>query len=147
MAHQYDNFAAAYSALRTEYSAANDDYDESGEAWLRWQEHHYAGEYPQSTYDLAHSVRLIRQVLTHILSFTGYGASYSLLCENIYWANADAGAGAVDMSAILDAMSKAEPHQPLLFVGYLEAYYASVWNASFDEGFYADLVKKWSIWD
>ena len=53
----------------------------------------------------------------------------------------------VDMSAILKAMEEAEPHQPLLFVAYLEAYYASVWNASFDERFFADLVKKWSIWE
>jgi len=54
---------------------------------------------------------------------------------------------AVDMSAILKAMSEAEPHQPLLFMGYFEAYQASVWNASFDEHFFADLVKKWSIWE
>lgn len=52
----------------------------------------------------------------------------------------------IDMSAILTAMENAEPHQPLLFVGLTEAYYASVWNASFDENFYAELVKKWSIW-
>lgn len=50
------------------------------------------------------------------------------------------------MSAILDAMLNAEPHQPLLFIAYLEAYKASVWNATFDERFFADLVKKWLIW-
>lgn len=52
----------------------------------------------------------------------------------------------ITMSDILKAMSEAEPHQPLLFVGYLEAYKASVWNASFDETYFADLVKKWAIW-
>jgi len=56
------------------------------------------------------------------------------------------GGGIIDMSAILKAMDAAEPHQPLLFVAYLEAYYASVWNASFDEQFFAELVRKWSIW-
>lgn len=53
----------------------------------------------------------------------------------------------ITMSAMLKAMHEAEPHQPLLFMGYLEAYKASVWNASFDENFFANLVKKWSIWD
>jgi len=51
------------------------------------------------------------------------------------------------MSAILEAMFNAKPHQPLLFIGYLEAYKASVWNATFDERFFGDLVKKWSIWE
>jgi hypothetical protein len=50
------------------------------------------------------------------------------------------------MTDMLKAMNDAESHQPLLFVGYLEAYYASVWNASFDTEFFAELVKKWSIW-
>ncbi|MBA7670741.1 hypothetical protein ES703_78888 [subsurface metagenome] len=54
--------------------------------------------------------------------------------------------GKVDMSAILTAMGEAEPHQPLLFMAYVQAYEASVWNATFDERFFADLVKKWSIW-
>jgi len=61
----------------------------------------------------------------------------------------DVGQGApeLNMAAILKAMENAEPHQPILFVGLLEAYYASVWNASFDEQFFAELVKKWSIWE
>jgi len=50
------------------------------------------------------------------------------------------------MSKILEAMLEAEPHQPLLFIAYVEAYRASVWNATFDERFFADLVKKWAIW-
>jgi len=56
------------------------------------------------------------------------------------------GAIPLDMSAILTAMGEAEPHQPLLFMAYVQAYEASVWNATFDERFFADLVKKWSIW-
>ncbi|GAI68954.1 unnamed protein product [marine sediment metagenome] len=52
----------------------------------------------------------------------------------------------VTMSAILEAMKNAEPHQPLLFMAYLEAYKASVWNATFDETFFANLVRKWLIW-
>lgn len=50
------------------------------------------------------------------------------------------------MSKILTAMLNAEPHQPLLFIAYLEAYKASVWNATFDERFFSELVKKWLIW-
>ncbi|GAI92009.1 unnamed protein product, partial [marine sediment metagenome] len=50
------------------------------------------------------------------------------------------------MAAILDAMEKALPHEPLLFVAYLEAFKASAWDATFDERFFADLVKKWKIW-
>lgn len=52
----------------------------------------------------------------------------------------------VTMSAILAAMDKALPHQPLLFVAYVEAYYASAWDATFDERYFADLVKRWKIW-
>jgi len=52
----------------------------------------------------------------------------------------------VDMSAILTAMYEAKPHQPILFVSYLEAYYASVWNATFNEQALAELVKRWAIW-
>lgn len=50
------------------------------------------------------------------------------------------------MSKILQAMYLAEPHQPLIFIAYLEAYKASVWNATFDERYFADLVKRWAIW-
>lgn len=67
---------------------------------------------------------------------------------NAMQAEIDGLSGGVDitMSDILTAMSEAEPHQPILFIAYLEAYRASVWNASFDELFFANLVKKWDIW-
>ncbi|GAH45451.1 unnamed protein product [marine sediment metagenome] len=55
-------------------------------------------------------------------------------------------AGAVTMDAIINAMKAAEPHEPLLFIAYLEAFKASAWDATFDERFFADLVKKWKIW-
>ncbi|GAI70891.1 unnamed protein product [marine sediment metagenome] len=102
------------------------------------------------------NMSLFKTAIEHLIEAVNYNlyATYYILVRNTaYTPNyavpyffTNHTDGVLTMSDILEAMKNAKPHQPLLFMGYLEAYKASVWNATFDETFFADLVRKWLIW-
>lgn len=150
MATSYDPLInALWDSWQTAYGWAaslGGNYDEAAAHWIAGDDHAALEDVIQGMWDT-------NQALINILKKGYYGwdgATFALLtaldrnkaCPFI----TEADIPAIDMTAILVAMKNAKPHQPLLFVGYLEAYKASVWNATFDETFFADLVRKWMIW-
>jgi len=147
MAHQYDNFVDAYTDLRAAYSDANTDWDYASDHWLAWQVHFNAGQYNSAQYDLARCVQRMMWAMTNIFSFTGYGAYYSLLCENIYWGHYDIETGELDMASILSTMLTATPPQVTNFVGLVDAYRQSIWNNPFNREYYAALARGFTLWE
>jgi len=142
--HKYNNFADAFSAFAGGYNDAKQ--------YLTWGYNNIWAGYndwadPVTKPQVYKIVSGISNVISSLHYLMGTPASQwedAWLYECFYWLQQET--GDLTMAAILDAMSKAEPHEPLLFVGYLEAFKASAWNATFDETFFADLVKKWAIW-
>jgi len=102
-------------------------------------------QYDAAVYDLYVSVNNLYGAVKYHHNYGNWGTKWHL-CNELFFRAEPAGGEELTMTAILDAMQKAEPHQPLIFVALTEAYKSSVWNASFDENFFGDLVKKWSIW-
>lgn len=54
--------------------------------------------------------------------------------------------GDVDMDAILNAMLAANFDQVTKCVGIIDAYRVAVWDAPFNQDFYAALARGWRIW-
>lgn len=145
MAHKYNNFADAFADFTNNYSKVRqqltwgynliwDGYDEWADATTK----------PQ-VYKIVCGINNALSAFHYLMGTPALSWEDAWLYECFYWLQQET--GAIDMAAILNAMENAKPHQPLLFMGYVEAYKASVWNATFDERFFADLVKKWSIWE
>ena len=142
----YTNFADAWSDFVATFPEWQDDLDLLDTQ--RSQMMSYAeGGYWLNAFSMASACfSTIRTIHMLWLDMAAFSWMRNHFFASIYYAFEGAVAPEIDMSAILKAMAEAEPHQPLLFIAYLEAYQASVWNASFDERFFADLVKKWSVW-
>lgn len=121
-----------------------------------WEKGYAAGDlhnaiYWREHFNIINWRMYIEKTLQHLINFADYISTEGwgvdedyLILEYLNYYTGEV--TEVDMTAILDAMEKAEPHQPLLFIGYLEAYYAATWNATFDETAMAELVRKWAIW-
>lgn len=143
--HKYSNSDEAFAALTGSFDdvqqrlvwASNCAYD----AYNSWAD---PATKPQ-VYNLLWGILQTGNALNKLITEDITAWQRAWLYECFYWMKQET--GKITMSDILVAMSEAEPHQPLLFMAYVQAYEASVWNASFDERFFADLVKKWSIWE
>lgn len=88
---------------------------------------------------------------------------FSLTLYNVWWNNGcairlliakcdslqaqiDAGVGAVDMDAILNAMLSASFTQLQKFIGIIDAYRVAIWNAPFNAEWYAALARGFEKW-
>ena len=83
---------------------------------------------------------------------TTVGGDYNW-CRNVrecmYWINRFAGGGApaeVDMDTILTAMTTASFEQLTSFMGITQAYKIAVWDAPFNEEYYAALARGFRQW-
>ncbi len=56
------------------------------------------------------------------------------------------GGGEVDMASILAAMMEATPEEIVQFMGITQAYKVAVWDAPFNEEFYAALARGFKVW-
>ncbi len=56
------------------------------------------------------------------------------------------GGGEVDMASILTAMLAATPEEITQFMGITDAYKVAVWDAPFNEEFYAALARGFKKW-
>lgn len=54
--------------------------------------------------------------------------------------------GDVDMDAILNAMMAATPEEITKFMGITQAFKVAVWEAPFNEEFYAALARGFKVW-
>ena len=54
--------------------------------------------------------------------------------------------GDVDMAAILTAMLAATPEEITQFMGITQAYKVAVWDAPYNEEFYAALARGFKVW-
>lgn len=113
--------------------------DHMGDAYTHW----LGGNDHACLEDLMNCVSDVSIMASYFGGWSPYGYEGVL---HYYLDNCIAAPPELTMSDILNAMENALPHQPLLFVAYLEAYKASCWNATFDEEFFANLVKKWLLW-
>ena len=92
-----------------------------------------------------------------------WGQRYSLSYYNVWWNNAcaikliidkcnslqaelDAGAGAVDMDAIINAMLASKFDNLQKFIGLVDAYRVAIWNAPFNAEFYSALARGFQKW-
>jgi len=60
--------------------------------------------------------------------------------------NDEMGGGDVDMASILTAMLAATPEEITQFMGITEAYKVAVWDAPYNEEFYAALARGFKTW-
>ena len=60
--------------------------------------------------------------------------------------NANIGGGEVDMASILSAMMAATHEEITQFMGITQAYKIAVWDAPFNEEFYAALARGFKTW-
>ncbi len=56
------------------------------------------------------------------------------------------GGGDVDMASILTAMMAATAEEIVEFMGITQAYKVAVWDAPFNEEFYAALAREFKTW-
>lgn len=54
--------------------------------------------------------------------------------------------GEILMGDIVLAMMQATQDELKMFVGIEDAYHVALWNAPFETEFYADLARKWAVW-
>jgi len=60
--------------------------------------------------------------------------------------NDNIGGGDFDMDVLLTAMLDATPEQITKFMGITQAYKVAVWDAPFNEEFYAALARGFKVW-
>ncbi len=56
-------------------------------------------------------------------------------------------AGAIDMSAIINAMLLANPDEVTYFIGLTDAFRKSIWNRPYNRDFYAALARGFEQWE
>lgn len=145
MAWTYDQLI---TELESNYHDADQGYSDTvtyrALAWFDW----FTGHDHDAIGNMLSAISAIIDFQVGIMAWGNYGyPNYGFaLIDALHRSRACPFNGEIDMSDILNAMDGALPHQPILFVAYLEAYKASVWNATFDERYFAELVKRWAIW-
>ncbi|GAH58391.1 unnamed protein product [marine sediment metagenome] len=146
MSHQYDNFDAAYAALRTQFASAVSKFWSANDYWIAAKAHYTAGEALPAIYDILTCLSEILGYDNDIWRYSLNSVYKSVTAESIYWAAQQGGADIIDMDAILSIMLSANPEQVEYFVGLVDAYRQSIWNRPFNKDFYAALARGFMIW-
>ncbi|GAH42766.1 unnamed protein product [marine sediment metagenome] len=128
MAHKYSNFADAFDSLKTRTSNWYTEYGMI--ATMCGEARGYAAgkECQLAVYKLAQVIQYFADTYDRLIDLYFDDADSSDLFESLYWASQEGGNGAIDMTTILDAMWKAEPHQCLLFIPMIDAMRGSIQN-------------------
>jgi len=79
-----------------------------------------------------------------------YGGTYTFRNRlNVCLADLDSrisGIGGVTMASILDALLSATFEELQMFMGITDAYKSAIWDAPFNEDFYAALARGFRVW-
>jgi len=128
MAHSYSNFADAFTDLCDQNSVyrtyIEDCYDKCDTA----DDYANAGDFKWGIRYSVYAIKALATAIDQIIHGQYFDPDDSWFYESIYWASQEGGDGAIDMSAILDAMWECEKHQPLLFIPMIDAMRGSIQN-------------------
>lgn len=128
MAHKFSNFAEAYAHLETRWSIAQ-GFQVDAYEWCDKADDAADGRlWETGIKDCVWAIKATLSAFDNLLENYAFSFDQSVFTECYYWASQEGGDNGVDMSAILDAMWDAKPHQCLLFVPMIDAMRGSIWN-------------------
>lgn len=141
MAHKFSNFADAYVYLESRWSVARGFQED---AFGLCDDALDAADDGNWKYGIKYCAWAIKSTLSafdNLLQNYSYSYDQAVYPECLYWASQEGGDGDVTMSAILDAMWKAEPHQSLLFIPMIDAMRGSIWNKTVTEEWMSNALR------
>ena len=145
MAHSYSNFADAFADLCSQNSVyrtyVEDCYDQCDTA----DEKANAGDFKWGIRYSVYAIKALATALDQIIHGQYFDPDDSWFYESIYWASQEGGNGAIDMSAILDALWGANPLETFFFVNDIDAMRAAIWNKEISEEKLNELYRHFSI--
>lgn len=141
MAHKYTNFADAFADLSAECLSMPAQYDVTIDMIQKAQQ--WAGDenWYWAIIELGKAIGKNATAIVSLADSYWHDPDNSFFCESFYWASQEGGNGKIDMSAILDAMWKAQPHQCLLFIPMIDAMRGAIQNKTVTSQYMADALK------
>lgn len=141
MAEPYDTYRFnLVSRITAMYSILGQAYDECYDLYQALD----LGDIPQAAIE-TNSLSL---KFNGIRNYWGGGSSTfpGRLLILLDYLNDNIGGGEVTMDSILTAMMTATPEQITQFMGITQAFKVAVWDAPFNEEFYAALARGFRVW-
>lgn len=141
MAHRFTNFANAYAELDDHLATYRDMVDDAFGYASDAKDFADAGNWKQGIKHNSYAIGCTLSAFDIIFQLYNFSLDWSMFGECLYWASQEGGDGAIDMSAILDAMWKAQPHQCLLFIPMIDAMRGAIQNKTVTSQYMADALK------
>jgi len=146
MAHLYSNFAAAYAANNARFSNIKSNrlnvYNSSSAMW----NHATLSEWQNAFYDCYLALNSTAACIYDMANCAATSYDQSWYYESWYWANKDIPSADPTMQQIINAMFLANPTQVTSFVGLMDAYRQSIWNAPFNAEMWAAVARGFMQW-
>lgn len=141
MAHKYSNFTSAYNDASGQFSDLKARIGYIGNSLTAAHNHAIADEWLYAIDHLILAIADVQHMFNDLVDLpeTNYEASH--FYESLYWAAKEPTGGVVTMAGILSAMLGATYEQVKYFIGYEEAYRATLWNEWYNYEFYAALAR------
>lgn len=141
MAHRYLNFTDAFADLCAECLSMPAQYDVTTDMVQNAYERAGNDEWYWAIIELGKAVCKNATAIVSLADSYWHDPDNSFFCESFYWASQEGGNGVIDMSAILDAMWKAEGGQTMNFVLYIDAMRGSISEKTVFEPYLASYLK------
>ncbi|MBA7571645.1 hypothetical protein ES708_13411 [subsurface metagenome] len=141
MAHRFENFAEAYAELDSHLATYRDMVDKAIGYVSDAKDYANGLDWKNGIKYNGYAIGCTLSAFDIIFQLYSFALETSMFGECLYWASQEGGNGEIDMTAILDAMWKAKPHQCLLFIPMIDAMRGSIQNKTVTSQYMADALK------
>jgi hypothetical protein len=146
MAHKYSSFGDAFYNLESHWVTGKSNHDSAMSEHTAALAHYQAGEDHLAIGHILNCEYFNTYALRCITAYDEATSDQSELMESLYWLNQAIVPYTLDMLKLIAAMSIAKPTELMTFICLVDAYRAALWDAPYNDTYFATMVKAFKSW-